>query len=89
MAKQQEPALRLSVKIFSPQEVYYDGVADSLSAKNATGQFDILPLHHNFITLLSAGTVTVGIEKDRQKTIDIEKGLLHVRDNTAIIFLDV
>jgi F0F1-type ATP synthase epsilon subunit len=79
----------LSVKIFSPREVYYDGVAKSLSAANDTGHFDILPLHHSFITLLNTGVVTVGMTNGQQKVLEIEKGLLRVKNNEAVVFLDV
>jgi len=79
----------LSVKIFSPREVYFDGKAQSISAKNDTGQFDILPLHHSFITLSSAGTVSVVQNKGKPKHVEIKKGLLRVKNNQAIVFLDV
>jgi F0F1-type ATP synthase epsilon subunit len=79
----------MSVKIFSPREVYYDGAAKSLSASNDTGHFDILPLHHSFITLLNTGTVTVGMHNGQQKVLEIEKGLLRVKNNEAVVFLDV
>lgn len=79
----------LSVKIFSPREVYYDGKAQSLSAANDTGYFDILPLHHSFITLLNAGAVTVVQQTGQSKIFEIEKGLLRVKNNQAVVFLDV
>lgn len=79
----------LSVKIFSPREVYFDGPAARLSASNDTGAFDVLPLHHSFITLLNAGTVTVGLANGQQKVVEISKGLLRVKNNQAVVFLDV
>lgn len=79
----------LFVKIFSPREVYYDGKAQSLSASNDTGHFDILPLHHSFITLLNTGTVTVVQPTGQSKVLEIEKGLLRVKNNQAVVFLDV
>lgn len=79
----------LSIKIFSPREVYYDGPALTLTASNDTGNFDILPLHHNFITLLKAGTVRVGLVNHTEKFFEIQKGLLRVRNNQAVVFLDV
>src|ERR1700710_757530 len=42
----------MRVHIHSPFKDYYDGLAFSLSAENETGPFDILPRHHNFISLL-------------------------------------
>ena len=41
------------LKVYSPFHVYYNEEAFSLSAENATGPFDVLPHHHNFISLLT------------------------------------
>jgi len=88
MAVDENETLR-SVKIFSPREVYYDGKAQSLSAANDTGHFDILPLHHSFITLLNAGTVTVVQQAGQSRVLEIEKGLLRVKNNQAVVFRDI
>tara|TARA_Y100001970_G_scaffold229659_1_gene284929 strand:- start:198 stop:476 length:279 start_codon:yes stop_codon:yes gene_type:complete len=79
----------MAVKVFSPREVYYDGVAESFTAANETGRFDILPLHHSFITLLTPGVISIGIEKNKKKEIEISKGLLRVKNNQVVVFLDV
>ncbi len=34
----------MHVKVYSPFHVYFDGQAESITAENATGQFDILPV---------------------------------------------
>lgn len=81
--------IHLQVKIFSPSTVYYDGNAERLSAQNETGTFDILPLHHNFISLLGSGVITVVLEKNKQKQVEISSGLLHVKNNIVTVFLDV
>jgi len=78
----------LHVKVFSPSEIYYDDVASSISAANDTGSFDILPYHHNFITLLKAGEIIIGA-KNTTKSISISKGLLRVTNNRAVVFLDI
>lgn len=76
------------VKIYSPYRVYYDDAADSVSAVNLTGPFDILPGHKNFMTLLNSGEIVVRSNKGAQK-LKIERGVMHVRKNTVTIFLDV
>lgn len=78
----------MSIKIYSPFRVYFDDKAYSLSAVNATGPFDILPRHHNFISLLSACELKVaGIEGD--KRIRISGGLMQVKADMVRVFLDV
>lgn len=79
----------LSVKVFSPSMTYYDGQAVSFSATNNTGNFDILPLHHKFISLLRAGTVRIMTSKNKEISVKISNGLLHVENNQVKVFLDV
>jgi hypothetical protein len=79
----------MNVKIHSPFRDYYDGQAFSLSAENATGPFDILPRHHSFISLLSPCEITVRtVDKGDQK-IRISGGIMHVKTDRVIVFLDV
>jgi hypothetical protein len=78
----------MEVKIYSPFKNYYEGVAFSVSAENPTGPFDILPGHHNFISLLSACELIVRSEKGEQK-IQISGGIMHVKADQLIVFLDV
>lgn len=80
------PSMR--VKIYSPFQTYFDDAAQSISAVNETGSFDILPKHHNFITLLSAGEVTVRTAHDK-RSIKINRGLMHVKADNVVVFLDV
>jgi F-type H+-transporting ATPase subunit epsilon len=79
----------LSVKVFSPSLTYFDGEAARLSATNNTGDFDILPLHHKFISLLREGTVRITTPKDKEVLVKITNGLLHVENNQVKVFLDV
>lgn len=79
----------MRVKVYSPFRDYYDGQARSISAENATGPFDILPLHHNFISLLSPCDLIVRtINKEEQK-IRISGGVIHVKADKVIVFLDI
>jgi len=84
-----EPIESLQVKVFSPSTIYYEGQARSVSATNKTGEFDILPLHHNFITLLVAGSVTINTLKSAVITVPIKQSMLHVENNQVTVFLDV
>ncbi len=77
-----------NVKIYSPFRVYFDGDAESISASNLTGPFDILPGHKNFMTLLTAGEIVVRSKEGAQK-LKIERGVMHVRKNKVEVFLDV
>jgi F0F1-type ATP synthase epsilon subunit len=79
----------LHVQIISPRTTYFDGKAASVSAINETGVFDILPYHHNFISLLNACAITIATTAGSQKSVDILRGIMHVKDNEVVIFVDV
>ncbi len=80
--------LSMEVRIHSPFKNYYDGDAFSISGENATGPFDILPRHHNFISLLSPCELVVRSPKGDEKIL-IGGGIMHVKADKVIVFLDV
>ena len=82
-----KPSMR--VKIHSPFQDYYDGQAYSVSAENATGPFDILPKHHTFISLLLPSELIVRGVNDGDRKIKISGGIMHVKADQVIVFLDV
>lgn len=81
-------ASRMHVKIYAPFKTYFDGDAHSVSATNDTGPFDILPKHHNFMTLLNTGDIVVRTDRGEER-IEITRGIMHVKANDVIVFLDV
>ena len=86
--KNDDGMLSMQVKIHSPFKNYYDGDAFSISGENATGPFDILPRHHNFISLLSPCELIVRSPRGDEKIL-IGGGLMHVKADKVIVFLDV
>ena len=81
-------ATTVAVKVYSPFKVYFEGMATSVSAESRTGSFDILPLHHNFITLLVPCDLIVRTEKG-DETFPIAGGVMHVKANLITVFLDI
>ena len=76
------------IKVYSPFKVYFNDNASSISAVNDTGPFDILPHHHNFMTLLSP--CELKIDKDGVPVrVRIARGIMHVKADQVIVFLDV
>lgn len=80
---------RLQVKVFSRSETFFEGNARTLSARNDTGPFDILPQHHNFITLLQPGTLSIRVDEGEVQEFEIEGGLMRVKSDIITIFLGV
>jgi len=78
----------LHIKVYSPFKTYFNDDAYSITAVNGTGPFDVLPKHHNFMTLLSACELVI----DRQGgvvRIRIARGIMHVKADQVIVFLDI
>lgn len=81
-------ATLLQVKVWSPFRVYFQGEAASVSGINAAGPFDILPRHHNFISLLEPGELKLATPTGGLK-IRIAGGVMHVHHDTVTVFLEV
>lgn len=75
-------------KVYAPFKTYFDGQARSISAVNDTGPFDILPKHHNFMTLLSPCDIIIRTDQGEEK-INISRGVMHVKADKVVVFLDV
>lgn len=78
----------MSVKVYAPFKVYYEGSAYSVSAVNATGPFDILPHHHKFLCMLMPCELKI-IHPSGQKTVKIHRALMHVTADSVVVFMDV
>jgi F0F1-type ATP synthase epsilon subunit len=79
----------MHIKVYSPFKIYFDEDGYSLSGKNATGPFDILPHHHNFMSLLNAGELVIRPVRGGEQRVRISGGLLHVKADAITVFLDI
>ena len=79
---------RFKIKIFSPYQTYYEGEAVSLSATNRTGNFDILPGHINFFSLLTGGAVVVNTGF-QQLEFKLGRGVVRVNRDNVTLFADI
>lgn len=84
-----DKTLTMNVKIYAPFKTYFNGPANSLSGINATGPFDILPRHKNFMSLLMPSTLTVRLRDHPDFKLPIERGVMHVKADKVTVFLDV
>lgn len=79
----------MHVLVHSPFREYYDGLAYSITAQNATGEFDVLPHHHNFISLLEPCDLMIRTLTAGDLKISISGGLMHVKADQLVVFLDI
>lgn len=83
-----QPTMR--IKVYSPFKTYFEDDGYSISGVNATGPFDILPHHHNFMTLLSSGELRIQtVNGPGEQKIRISGGLMHVKADKVTVFLDI
>ena len=88
--KDKSGAPLMHVKVYSPAKTYFDEPAASISGENATGPFDILPHHHNFISLLKPCELVIRRpDNGAEQRIKISGGIMHVKADRIIVFLDI
>ena len=80
---------KLNVIVRSPFELYFEGEATALSATNRVGNFDVLPGHADFFSMLEAGEVVVTPLSGDPVTVKAKNGILTVRDNEAYLFVNM
>jgi len=83
-----QPTPKLIVDARAPFEIYYQGDARVVSAANNVGNFDILPGHADFFSLINPGQVVIGTEKE-DINIPITNGIVCVRDDQVMLFLNI
>lgn len=79
----------LKIKILSPNDVIFQGQARSLSSKNSFGNFDILPYHANFITLVQKEPIIVRDEKNKPVKYDFPLAIIYAANNEVKVYTDI
>ena len=68
------------------KEIFYQGRAETISSQNKLGDFDILPRHANFITLIFDNLSILTSDK-KKLTYQFKRGVLEVNKNKVNVFL--
>lgn len=80
---------RLDVIARAPFNVYYEGEADSVSAVNKVGPFDVLPGHADFFSVLESGEVVIDTGDKEPIAFYVSYGIITARDNQINLFVDI
>ena len=78
----------IKVIIRDTENVLFDGYVERITAFNEMGQFDVYPMHANFISILTQ-QVTLYHNKEKVKELKIEKAVMKVKQDVAQIFLGI
>ena len=89
MASSTKTSSVIQVKIYAPFATYFDGSANSVSATNDTGPFDILPRHKNFMCLLKSGELRVRTSGKEDFAMTVDQAVMHVKSDKVTVFLNV
>lgn len=88
MDHQASDSTNLKVIARAPFELYYEGQAKLVSGENRVGKFDILPGHADFFSVMTPGEVIIETDKD-PVSINITNGIIGVRDDNVLLFLNI
>lgn len=86
--QKEENTSNLKVIARSPFHLYFDGKAQSVTAVNKVGEFDILPGHASFFSILDRGEITIKTDSE-PVVIDISNGIITVRDDEVLLFVNM
>lgn len=78
---------KIHVIIKNKSRVFFEGDVFALSSYNEAGLFDVLPYHENFISIIKDKIIIH--DKNLQKEMKIETGLLKTNGNKVNIYLGV
>lgn len=78
----------LNVSIRSKKEKIYEGIAKSVSSQNDMGFFDILPMHTNYVTLVS-DFVIVDKGLATEKYVKLDKGIITVVSDIVKVYVGI
>jgi F-type H+-transporting ATPase subunit epsilon len=79
---------QLNVIARSPFNIYYEGPAEVVTATNKVGQFDVLPGHADFFSILSPGEILIETGAE-PISFNITNGIITVRDNKVMLFVNI
>ena len=65
----------------------YRGFVKSLSGTNSEGNFDILPLHENFASLVD-GPILIVDESGKRQELAVGKALVEASNNLVKVFVE-
>jgi len=79
---------KLNVVARAPFNIYYEGLAEAVTATNKVGQFDILPGHADFFSILSPGEIVIETATN-PVDFSISNGIITVRNNEVMLFVNI
>ena len=86
--KHKDEPQQLSVIARAPFHIYYEGDAQAVTATNTVGEFDILPGHADFFSVLIPGEIIIETGED-PVNFSITNGIVAVRGDQVMLFVNM
>ncbi len=78
----------LTLKVVTPESVYFEGSVEHVMAPGTLGYLGILKDHAPFLTTLESGKLTYRDEQGHTKAFGIQGGFLEVLKNRVLVLTD-
>lgn len=72
----------------SPFHIYFEGPARMVSAANSVGDFDVLPGHADFFSIMTPGNVFIEADKGNAE-FKISNGIISVMGADVVLFVNI
>ena len=76
------------IKIRNPEGTLYEDTVISVSAKNETGKFDVLPMHQDFISIIK-DELNIIEKNNSTKTFKFQKAVMKIKNNRVDVFMNI
>lgn len=80
---------QIYVRILSPQKMLFSAPALSVSSKNQQGNFDILPQHANFISMIENQPIVVRQANKPPVTFKFPLAIIYVTGGKVNIYTNI
>ena len=78
----------IEVVVLNREQEIFRGKVKTLTSVNSKGEFDILPKHQNFISLIRNKIILRPVSGE-PVSIPVERGILHVLRDQVKVFLGI
>ena len=78
---------KVQIRVASPEKVLWEGAAFAVSSKNSQGNFDILPHHASFLTIVEDQPIKISSQKKKVlQEFRFKRALVYNRNNRVSIY---
>ena len=78
----------LTLKIITPDELYFEGPVEHVMAPGCHGYLGILKNHASLVTSISKGNLAYRDADGKTTTVQVEGGFLEVLKNRVLVLTD-